>query len=205
MKKMYTAVMVILSTAVVSACASTDKIAPAAPTATVATVLSQGNPGRAVGQTVVETLVVDAIDYKARTATLRDSDNELHYFNAGPEIRNFNQIKVGDEVISEHTESVAILVDKPIGKPAVGATQAVRRAALGEKPGIGAVQVVTLTALVEKIDYKTRMLTLKGPEGKIITSKVDPSYTRFNEVKKGDMVYINFTEEILIRVEPPKK
>jgi hypothetical protein len=49
------------------------------------------------------------------------------------------------------------------------------------------------------------MITLKGPEGKFITTQVDPSLTRFNEVKKGDMIYMQFTEGLAIRVETPQK
>jgi len=112
-------------------------------------------------------------------------------------------VKVGDEVITEHTESVAILVDKPSGSPAAGGARSFKRAPLGAKLGMEAVRVIEVTAMVEKIDYDKRMITLKGPEGKVVTTKVDPSVTRFNEVKKGDMIYMQFTEELMIRVETP--
>lgn len=205
MKKTYAALMAIVLMAVLSACATTKQEAPAAPTASVALAKDADRPGGIVGQKVVSTVIVDSINYKERTAVLRDSENKLHFFKAGPEIRNFPQLKVGDEVITEHTESIAILVDKPQGKPAGGDAQVVRRAPLGAKPGMEAVNVLEVTAIVEKIDYDTRMITLKGPEGKTITTKVDESATRFKDVKKGDMIYMQFTEELAIRVETPKK
>jgi Cu/Ag efflux protein CusF len=172
---------------------------------TLAAAKSVDQPGAIVGQKVVEKLIVDSINYKERTAELRDSQGSLHFFKAGPEVRNFNQVKKGDEVITEHTESVAVLVDKPAGAPAAGGEQAFKRAPLGAKPGMEATQVIEVTALVEKIDYKTRMITLKGPEGKVVTTKVDPSVKRLNEIKKGDMIYMQFTEELAIRVETPQK
>jgi hypothetical protein len=202
------ALMAIFLTAVLSACATAKQEAPAIPAApevTVAAGKSADQPGGIIGQKVVTRVIVDSIDYKARTAVLRDSENQLHYFKAGPEIRNFPQLKVGDEVITEQTESVAILVDKPQGRPADGGAQVVKRAPLGTKPGMEAVNVYEVTATVEKIDYKNRMITLKGPEGKLLTTQVDPSATRFNEVKKGDMIYMQFTEGLAIRVETPKK
>jgi TolA-binding protein len=209
MRKMYAALMAIVVTALLSACATTQQesppVAPAAPEVSVAAAKSADQPGGIIGQKVVTRVVVDSIDYKERTAVLRDSENKLHYFKAGPEIRNFPQLKVGDEVITEQTESVAILVDKPQGKPAGGGAQVAKRAPLGAKPGMEAVNVYEVTAIVEKIDYKNRMITLKGPEGKLITTKVDPSLTRFNEVKKGDMIYMQFTEGLAIRVETPQK
>jgi len=205
MKKMYAALMAVALMAVLSACAATTQENPAQPTATITAVRDADRPGGMIGQTIVETVIVDSINYKERTAVLRDADGAQHFFRAGPEVRNFDQVKVGDEVITEHTQSVAILVDKPEGKPAGGAAQGVRRAPLGAKPGLEAVNVLEVTAIVEKIDYKTRMITLKGPEGKIITTKVDESATRFKDVKKGDMIYMQFTEELAIRVETPKK
>lgn len=205
MKKMYAALMTVVLIAGLSACATTTKENPAQPTATIAAVRDADGPGGIIGKTVVETVIVDKINYKDRTAVLRDADGAQHFFKAGPEVRNFDQVKVGDEIITEHTESIAILVDKPEGKPAGNEAQAVRRAPLGAKPGMEAVSVLEVTATVEKIDYKTRMITLKGPEGKTITTRVDESATRFKDVKKGDMIYMQFTEELAIRVETPKK
>jgi len=203
MKKMYVTLMAVALMAVLSACATTKQEAPAAPVAPA--VVPAEKPAGIVGQTVVETVMVDAIDYKNRTLVLKDADGNSHFMKAGPEIRNFPQIKVGDEVITEHTQSVAILVDKPKGKPAGGQAQAIKRAPLGAKPAMDAINVIGISATVEKIDYDKRMITLKGPEGKVITTKVDPSLTRFNEVKKGDMIYMQITEEFAIRVETPKK
>lgn len=204
MKRMYAVLPAIALMAVLSACATTKQEVPA-PTATTTLVSAADKPGGIVGESIVETAIVDSINYKDRAAILRDSENELHFFKAGPEIRNFDQLKVGDEVIMEYTESIAIFVDKPEGAPTGTASQVVRRALPGTKPGMEAVTVIDVTALVEKINYTTRMITLKGPEGKLISTKVDPGLTRFNEVKKGDMIYMQLTEELLIRVEKPKK
>ncbi len=193
MKKLYAAFIAVALVAGFSACATTKEEAPV------------DRPAGAIGQTAIERLFVDAIDYKNRTAILKDAAGTSHFITAGPEIRNFPQLKVGDEVIVEHTQSVAIVVDKPQGTPAGGQAQSFERAPLGAKPGMSAASVVAFTAMVERINYDTREITLKGPEGKVITSKVDPSITRFNEVKKGDMLYIQLTEELAIRVEAPKK
>ena len=40
-----------------------------------------------------------AIDYEKRTGTLRLADGTTETFNAGPEVKNFDQVKVGDQVI----------------------------------------------------------------------------------------------------------
>jgi hypothetical protein len=61
-----------------------------------------------------------------------------------------------------------------------------------------------MTARVEDIDYKTRTVTLRGPQQKTATVKVDKSVKRFNEVKKGDEIVIRHTEALAIDVKPAK-
>ena len=61
-----------------------------------------------------------------------------------------------------------------------------------------------MTARVEDIDYKTRTVTLRGPQQKTTTIKVDKSVKRFNEVKKGDDIVIRPTEALAIEVNPAK-
>src|SRR5262245_12362664 len=47
------------------------------------------------------------------------------------------------------------------------------------------IQFVEVTATVKSIDYKTRSITLVGPENKVMTFTVDPAVKRLNEVKRG--------------------
>lgn len=42
---------------------------------------------------------VDSVDYENRTGTLKLPDGTMLTFKAGPEVRNFDQVKVGDKVL----------------------------------------------------------------------------------------------------------
>jgi hypothetical protein len=44
------------------------------------------------------TATVEAIDRAERVVTLKGADDELFEVVAGPEVRNFDQIEVGDEL-----------------------------------------------------------------------------------------------------------
>lgn len=68
-------------------------------------------------------------------------------------------------------------------------------------------QTTQLTAMVEAIDYNTRIVTLKGPEGNIITTKVDDDVENLDKVKKGDKVDIEFYKALALKVHKndPKK
>jgi len=164
-------------------------------------------PGGIVTEVGVAKGTVEAIDYDARTVVIKDTEGNSHFIKAGPEIVNFPQIRVGDEVIATASKSVAIFVDKPENKPAVPASQSgvVMLAPIGAKPGMVAVKTMEITATVLNINYDTRTVTLKVTDGKTITTKVDPGVKKFANINKGDVVYMQITEEMAIGVETPKK
>jgi hypothetical protein len=163
-----------------------------------------GKPGAVVAQGVSITATVEAIDYDKRTVDLKGPKGKVVTLKVGPEAKNFNQVKVGDRVTAKYFESTAIAVRKAGEPPFAEETKAVQRAAPGEKPGAVAVETTEMTARVEAIDYKTRTVTLRGPQQKTVTLKVDKSVKRFNEVKKGDEIVIRHTEALAIDVNPAK-
>lgn len=57
-------------------------------------------------------------------------------------------------------------------------------------------QTVTATAAVQKIDQKTRMVTLKGSDGQTKTIHVSDDVKNLDQVKKGDLVTIAYYEQI---------
>jgi len=163
-------------------------------------------PGGIAVQTTVTTSTVTAIDYKARTFTLKGEKGDSVSLTAGPEVKNFAQLKVGDVVSVETVESIGIFVT-PKGQvaPSAGKTQYLETAKPGQKPGMVAVETETVTATVTAIDQKTRMVTLKGPAGNSRTIKVGPDAKRLNEVKVGDKVTVTVTIGTAISVTTPQK
>ncbi|HET8946312.1 MAG TPA: hypothetical protein VFQ07_04965, partial [Candidatus Polarisedimenticolia bacterium] len=53
---------------------------------------------------------VEAIDHTARTVTLKDRDGNLVTVQAGPDVKGFDDLKVGDEVTFRYTEGVVLQV-----------------------------------------------------------------------------------------------
>ena len=120
-------------------------------------------------------------------------------------VKNFPQIKKGDDVNVGYYESVALAV----GKPGEMLTPTSRSEALvtspaGQKPGATAVAVSDITATVEDIDRENREVTLKGPEGNVVKVKVDPSVGNLERSKKGDQITASRTEALAISVEEPE-
>src|SRR5262245_38280979 len=163
-----------------------------------------GKPGAVVAEGVSITATVEAIDYDKRTVDLKGPKGRVVTLKVGPEAKNFNQVKVGDRVTAKYFESTAIAVRKAGEPPFAEETKAVQRAAPGGQPGGVAVETTEMTAKVEDIDYKARTVTLRGPQQKTATIKVDKSVKRFNEVKKGDEIVVRRTEALAIDVKPAK-
>ena len=160
-------------------------------------------PNAVVAREVSINATVEAIDYDKRTVDLKGPKGNVMRFKVGPEAKNFNQVKTGDRVTAKYFESTAIQVRKPNEPPF--AESAVQVARKGDKqPGGVAVATAEMTAVVEDINYKTRTVTLRGPQQKTVTLKVDDSVKRLNEVKKGDEIVIRRTEALAIDVKPAK-
>ena len=56
-------------------------------------------PGFSAVESLTSTATVGAIDYDNRTGTLKLPDGTTAIFKAGEEVRNFDQLKVGDQVL----------------------------------------------------------------------------------------------------------
>lgn len=69
-------------------------------------------PGGRVTSTVEAVGTVEALDLKARTATIRGPKGKVHTMKVGDQVRLEN-VKVGDQVTVRYTEAMAISVEKP--------------------------------------------------------------------------------------------
>lgn len=64
-------------------------------------------------------------------------------------------------------------------------------------------QLLTVTATVESVDVATREVTLKGPEGHLVSFTAGDKVERLNEVKKGDQVTVEYYIGIAGELRPP--
>jgi len=160
-------------------------------------------PGVVVADSVVVKATVEKIDYEKRVATLKGPTGDMIDIKVDKAAKNLDQVKVGDQVIAEYVETMAIFVRKS-NEPA-GATEAamVEVAPKGKKPAGIVVNTTEVTATVEAIDYQNRTVTLKGPSGKMATMNVDPRVKKFKQVKVGDELVVRYTEAIAIKVQKP--
>lgn len=162
-----------------------------------------GGNGGAIGAVAVDSATsmatVLAIDPQQRTVTLRTEDGSEATFHASPEVINFDQIKVGDQVKATRIDALAVFARKP-GAPSEGAARTVALAPKGAMPGAFMAETLEVTAKVVGIDQHTRQVTIEGPNGEPQTIHVGPKID-LAAIHKGDDVVVRFTQGLLIRVE----
>ena len=149
------------------------------------------------------TATIQAIDSTDRIITLKFDDGSLDEMYAGPEVKRFNELKVGDKVTFRYHESLVLQLKKtdlPPSKPTIQ-TGLVRSA--GEKPGATISQQMKATVIVEAIDQKIPSITVRTAEGNKVAYKVeDPK--NLEGVGVGDHIEITYTQALIINVESPK-
>jgi len=163
-------------------------------------------PGKAVAtSTTKASAVIVAIDSTYRIVTLKTASGKTLEVVAGPEVKNFDQLKVGQKVKAEYSEALSLELKKG-GGGKLGVTEkgGAAAAAPGAKPGAAGARQVTVLADVVKVDTKAHLVTLKGPGGNTVDLHVeDPE--QLKNIKKGDQVEAVYTEAVAVTVEPAGK
>jgi len=159
-------------------------------------------PGGVIVDTVTSIATVQAINVEKRVVTLKFDDGSAQAYKLGPEVKNFDQLKVGDKVKSTYVRSVALFVRKADDAPFAGEIKTVEVAPKGAKPGVITTEVREVTAKVESVNYPERTVVLRGPEGNLAMYAVDGSVRNFENVKVGDDLVLRVTDAVAIVVEP---
>ncbi len=69
-------------------------------------------PSGQVTNVVEATTTVEALDPAKRTVTIRGPKGDVKTYKVGDEVKR-DRIKVGDQVVTRYTESIAVSVEKP--------------------------------------------------------------------------------------------
>ena len=148
--------------------------------------------------------IVTKIDAKNRVVTFKSKEGELDIV-AGPEVKNFAQIKVGDRFNVQYALAVAIELVKTKNNDVRGreVTSDTQTAPTGNKPGMVKTNIVKTTASVIAIDQKKLIVSLKGPKGNVVNVKVD-NPTLLKGISTNDQVYVTYAQAVAAVVSAPK-
>jgi Cu/Ag efflux protein CusF len=162
------------------------------------------------GQTKVEqagniskSATIVAIDHTNRIVTLKDAAGSLEDFECGPEIKRFDELKVGDSVtFSYHAAVVYEVVKAGTTAPVPGGASMVR--GQGTKPSGAITQQHHATVTIEAINPAIPSIKVKTADGHSMSATVEDK-KNLEGLKVGDKVMVTFTEALMVTVEAPKK
>lgn len=157
----------------------------------------------AVDVSQVKATVV-AIDAETRQVTLKGPEGHLFTVKAGPQIKNFSQIDVGDTVTLTQTDAVVADIAKPEKGAEVGVQieQLMGAAPAGDKPAGAVIDTIRLTGEIVRVDPDDATLEVKGPEGRLYTiqAKKDAQKQKVKALQAGDLVQVTFIQSTAIAV-----
>ena len=128
-----------------------------------------------MANTVEATATITAINAATREITLKGPQGNELIVEAGPDVKNFAQLKVGDQVKMQYLEALTLELKK-------GSTAVVSRvddvggaaAKPGERPGAVVGSRTTIVAEVMALDAAKQTVTLRGPQ-RTVDLKVERS------------------------------
>lgn len=165
-------------------------------------IIHTAKPGKAlVARKQVVMATVEAIDVAQRLVTVKGPKGQVVDLGVSPEVRNLEQVKVGDAVKVAYLESLSLELKKD-GKELRSATSSAdgARAPEGERPAGIAGEKVTVIADVIAVNPKKHLVTLRGPKRTVELNVSDPK--QFKLIKVGDQIEAVYTQALAVAVEP---
>jgi hypothetical protein len=159
-------------------------------------------PGKVAStQTVTATAQIVGIDSVNRVVTLKGAKGTVFDVVAGDDVKNFDQLKLGDKVVARYRRAFSAEVTHAAEAPRKRVeTDTQTRSKPGENPSVVDARKVTVLATVVATDPPNRTMTIRGPT-KTVTIHVD-NPMHFNVVKPGNQIAVTYTEAIALSLDP---
>ena len=159
-------------------------------------------PGKGLheSRTIERKATITAIDVAKRVATLKTEAGDEFEVEASPEVKNFDELKVGDMVVATYTQSIGVHIE-PAGSASPGLKETATATPAPGQAKVG--REVTATLKVESVDVANNMVTLSDGAGRSApVDVVDPrARERLKTLKPGEMVVVTYTEALALRLE----
>jgi hypothetical protein len=194
-------------TAALLASVSCSSTPPPSNTGPVTTEAAFQNETGFAGQTIVNTFAatntVVSLDPATRKIGLRSADGRITTYTAGPDVVNFSQIKVGDQVRATMVEETAINMIPASSPGEISGSGVFARAQPGAKPGAASLDTITFTAKIISTNPWLHQVTLQLADGETKTITIRDDLINLANFNPGDEVRVRRTEALALLVEKP--
>jgi hypothetical protein len=144
---------------------------------------------------------VEEINHADRTVVLKGEQGKTVELKVGPQAKNFDQVKVGDEVQADFYTSTVILLRKSDEPPSASGADLVQLAAPGETPGGLFVSTREITARIDSVDAANHTISLTGPRGNPVSLKIGDDVGNLDQMRPGDEVVVRYSEALALAVD----
>jgi len=156
--------------------------------------------GFSVSDTKIIITSVVSIEPKERVVVLKDKDGELYKVNVVEEIKDFDQIDVGDKVKLEYYQHFEVSLADPEEKIGVDVESSLSVSSSIHQLTTGK-DIYEDISVIEEIDIENRVVTLKSADGESLTLKVEDSVGGLEKLKVGDKIKSIYTRTIIISLQ----
>lgn len=143
------------------------------------------------------------LDLPNRMATFRTPDNDFVTVRVPRKVHNFDNVKVGDELVVHYTIAAAARIN-PATKDGIRElveSSSDSTAKRGGMPGMKSENNVQVLANIQSFDVKARTVTIQGATR---TVKITvPDDLDMSKLQVGDQVQAEFSDAVAIDIERP--
>jgi len=147
------------------------------------------------------TAAVLSVDKQDRSIVVKGPDGKAQKIELTEDVKNFDQIHPGDELVLEVYTALALQLAKPGEEFTDTVSSAVAIAQPGQKPKLVNVDIVEVLAKITEINKEDREVTVTGPLGNSVTLHVPEKMKKFDELKVGDEVNARYIEAFAASVQ----
>ena len=178
-------------------------VAQSAPQAAVVTSQAPGKIGEA--DAIQLQGKVKSINKKTREVTLVGPQGNQMVIPAGEEVKNFDQIRIGDLVTLTYVQALVVELKAVENNGIRERVESENKVAAkpGEKPAGMIEKTTRIVANVVAVNPKAQTVTLRGPKRTVEVAVKDPAMLK--DVKVGNQVEATYIEAVALVVTADKK
>ena len=166
-----------------------------------ATVVEKEKGAVAVADAIELQGTVTALDKNTRAVTIQGATGNVMTVTAGPQIKNFSKIKVGDLVTLSYVAALGLELKKGGGRLRERIESEQSTAAKpGEKPSGSMSRTVKVIADVTAVDAGSGTITLQGPQRSVDLVVKDKEL--LTDIRVGDQIFATYEELTVLSITP---
>jgi hypothetical protein len=162
--------------------------------------IAQTSVTKNLSEPITASATITALDQANRLVTIRNEKGEESTLYAGPDIKRFAELKVGQKVQLRYYRSVVYTLAPANSKTAPLTMGEAVTPGKGAKPGGTVAVQMKATVEVVSVDPSVPSITVRTAKGQTITRLVQDAKNLAN-IKAGDHIDITYTEAAILEVQ----